>query len=159
MVAAVSPFVSGSRIEESAHRSDQEDNMSARSRTIAVFVVATLVVSCVPAFAGEPPTPKRSVATIVKWTVIGAAAGTGLGLLLGFRAYDDAPFAERKIGISMVAGGAIGLGAGLGVGYWRSAPKPERTKAAFRQWEESRTPVCLRLALPQREQTEASPQR
>ena len=30
------------------------------------------------------------------WTILGAAAGAGLGFLIGFHIYDDATYSERK---------------------------------------------------------------
>lgn len=106
----------------------------ARGTLSAVVIAALAAGYAAPARAEEPPKPKRSAATVVKWTLIGAAAGAGIGLLAGFRAYDDAPYAERKIGKATVGGGGIGAAAGFGIGLWRSQPSAPRTEASRSAW-------------------------
>jgi hypothetical protein len=86
----------------------------------SVVVLAAMAASATPALAGQNQSKRRSARTVAIWTLTGAAAGTGLGFLLGFRAYEDAPFAERKIGIATLAGGAVGTGLGLATGIARS---------------------------------------
>ncbi len=88
-----------------------------------------MLASSVPAFAQESraPKPRRSTATIVKWVAIGVAAGTGLGFMMGWKAYEKAPFAERKIYGATAAGALVGAAAGLAMGLHRSAPKASST--------------------------------
>lgn len=61
--------------------------------------------------------PRRTKAL---WTIVGAAAGAGIGMWAGFRAFDQATYAERKITASMIAGGAIGGVVGWTIGWGRS---------------------------------------
>lgn len=49
-----------------------------------------------------------------KWLIpVGAGVGFGLGLLIGFRAYDESINSDQKIWTSAIVGGAIG-----GMGGW-----------------------------------------
>ncbi len=65
--------------------------------------------------------PRESVRKVTRhksrhtaaWVGGMAAAGLGSGFLLGFRAFDDATFAERKIGTTAL----VGAGAGAAAGY------------------------------------------
>lgn len=89
----------------------------------AVLLVAAAVLGLVaePVGAEEQQRSKASKAgTVVKWTLIGAAAGTGIGFALGFRAFDDAAYAEKKIGQAGAVGGAVGGVVGFGIGRWRA---------------------------------------
>jgi hypothetical protein len=72
--------------------------------------------------AGTPkPIARESVRKVTRhksrhmaaWVGGMAAAGVGTGFLLGFRAFDDATFAERKIGTTAL----VGAGAGAAAGY------------------------------------------
>lgn len=56
-----------------------------------------------PAAQG-PSTSAPQPSSKAKWVglAVGAGAGLGLGVLAGFQWFDDARFAERKIGTTMV---------------------------------------------------------
>lgn len=98
-------------------------------------LVAALLLAAAPAARAEQRDSKPSkAATIVKWTLIGTAAGGGVGFLLGFKAYDDATFAERKIGQATAAGAGIGAGVGFSIGMLRSKPVPAAPSAAPSLW-------------------------
>lgn len=101
---------------------------------IAVAAIAALLVATAAPARAEDQSKGRSAGTVVKWTLIGVAAGAGIGFLAGFNAYDDAPFAESKIGKATVAGGAIGAGAGFGFGLWRSQPSARPDNGARTLW-------------------------
>jgi hypothetical protein len=80
-------------------------------RTITAALVVTLLTAS-PALAGSPGRKAPRGQTIAKWTLIGAAAGFGIGFLHGMSAYDDAPYAEEKIWreawIAALTGGIAG---------------------------------------------------
>jgi hypothetical protein len=63
------------------------------------------------------PSSRRTKAV---WTIIGGAVGAGVGMWAGFRAFDQATYAERKITTAMIAGGAIGGVVGWTIGWGRS---------------------------------------
>ena len=72
--------------------------------------------------AGTPkPIARESVRKVTRhksrhtaaWVGGMAAAGLGTGFLLGFRAFDNATFSERKIGTTVL----VGAGAGAAAGY------------------------------------------
>jgi len=72
--------------------------------------------------AGTPkPIARESVRKVTRhksrhtaaWVGGTAAAGLGTGFLLGFRAFDNATFSERKIGTTVL----VGAGAGAAAGY------------------------------------------
>jgi hypothetical protein len=108
--------------------------MTASARSVAAAaIVAMLLGTAGPAHAEDQP-KGRSAGTVVKWTLIGVAAGAGIGFLAGFNAYDDAPYAESKIAKATVAGGAIGAGAGFGFGLWRSQPSSSPNNSARTLW-------------------------
>ena len=120
--------------------------MSRRAFAIAALA-AILGGYAAPAHAQEPQQPKRSAATVVKWTLIGAAAGAGIGFLAGFHAYDDAAYAETRIAKASVAGGAIGAAAGFGFGLWRSQPAAPRIDTSRSVWRiDGRMPSRARVA-------------
>jgi hypothetical protein len=54
------------------------------------------------------------------WTVVGAGAGFGIGLLVGLSAFDDAIYSERKIWTTAVASAAAGGALGYLVSRGRS---------------------------------------
>lgn len=89
---------------------------------IVALVVASLVAHASPASAQQTTKAKHPVRTIITWTLTGAVVGAGLGFAMGFRAYEDAAFAERKIGNATKMGAAIGGAAGFGIGWARSRP-------------------------------------
>ena len=103
-------------------------------RGIAVAAIAAIFAGyAVPAAAEEPATG-RSAATIVKWTLIGVATGAAIGFVTGFNAYDDATFAESKIGKATVAGGALGAAGGFAIGLMRSRPSSPRVDGTTTLW-------------------------
>jgi hypothetical protein len=111
-------------------------------RSIAVFLLLVLVIHVAPAFADEEPgsepvavgarSPRRTKAL---WTIVGAAAGAGVGMWAGFHAFDQATYAERKITTATIAGGAIGAVVGWTIGWGRS-------RAASRPSTETRISVA-----------------
>ena len=103
-------------------------------KSIAVAAIAALLVATAAPARAEDQAKGRSAGTVVKWTLIGVAAGAGIGFLAGFNAYDDAPYAESKIGKATVAGGAIGAAAGFGFGLWRSQPSSSPSTSARTLW-------------------------
>jgi hypothetical protein len=93
---------------------------------IIVLFVTMLIADAAPAFA-QQQRAENSRRTKVIWTVIGAAAGAGVGMWAGFQKFDQATFAERKITTATIAGGAIGGVVGWTIGFRRSRqtkPKP-----------------------------------
>jgi hypothetical protein len=64
---------------------------------------------------GRSPRQTKAV-----WTIVGAAVGAGVGMWAGFRAFDQATYAERKITTATIAGGAIGGVVGWTIGWGRS---------------------------------------
>ena len=96
-----------------------------RLPVIVAILVTLLIVDAGPMFAQQQDVarPRR---TKVIWTVIGAAAGAGVGMWAGFQKFDQATFAERKITTATIAGGAIGGVVGWTIGFGRSRqPKPK----------------------------------
>jgi hypothetical protein len=91
-----------------------------------VLAVLMLAASVSPGYAQAKR--KGKTGTIVKWALIGAGAGAAIGFAAGFHMYDDATFAERKIGEASVAGGAMGgaFGAMFGVARARTSASPFR---------------------------------
>ena len=107
--------------------------MKRTGKGIAVAAIAALLLSTSPVRA-EDAARGRSAGTVVKWTLIGLAAGAGIGFVTGFNAYDDAAYAESRIGKATVAGGAIGAAAGFGFGLWRSQPSTNPSSNARTLW-------------------------
>ncbi|MGE0815405.1 MAG: hypothetical protein AB7O28_23655 [Vicinamibacterales bacterium] len=64
------------------------------------------------------PVEARDAATVA-WTAVGAAAGFGVGLLGGLRAFDDAVHSDRKVWTTAVIGGAVGAVVGFSIGHER----------------------------------------
>jgi len=96
----------------------------------AVLALAIVGGQSAPCLAQQSARKPSKTSTIVKWTLIGAGIGAAAGFALGFRTYDDATFAERKIVRSAVAGGAIGAVGGWLLGKARanaSAPLSTRS--------------------------------
>jgi len=85
----------------------------------AVLAAALVLTQAASGFAQSPVRKHSKTATIIKWTLIGAGIGAAVGFGLGFRAYDDATFAERKITRAAIAGAAIGAGGGWLIGKAR----------------------------------------
>ena len=81
--------------------------------------------------AGQPPSGASKPRARLTWTLIGAAAGFGVGLFAGLRVFDDAINSDRKIwtlSLASAAGGGIaawyltqphgkGTGSGRGPGF------------------------------------------
>ena len=53
--------------------------------------------------------PAQSGGRRLAWTLVGGGIGFGAGLLAGLSAFDDALYAERKIGATAAAGAAGGV--------------------------------------------------
>ena len=87
----------------------------------AFLTIAVALTQAAPGFAHQSVRKPSKTRTIVKWTLIGAGIGAAAGFGLGFRAYDDARFAERKITQAAIAGAAIGAGGGWVIGKSRAA--------------------------------------
>jgi hypothetical protein len=67
-----------------------------------------------------PPASSNGVApSVAGWTAVGAGAGFGLGLYLGFAAFDQATYAERKITTTAVVTAAAGALGGYLIGHLR----------------------------------------
>ena len=128
--------------------------MRSWNKSVAAAAVTAMLLTCAVPVRAEDHAKGRSAGTVVKWALIGAAAGAGIGFLAGFHAYDDAAFAESKIGKATVAGGAIGAGAGLAIGLARSRPSTPRADAQPSLWrpdtpvQMTRRPAAVRLSWP-----------
>lgn len=94
--------------------------MTRKALSSAVLAAALVLTQAASGFAQSPVRKHSKTATIIKWTLIGAGIGAAAGFGLGFRAYDDATFAERKITRAAIAGAAIGAGGGWLIGKARS---------------------------------------
>ena len=83
-------------------------------KRVAVLLTALTLVAATPrrveAQGGSSASPpgKSSVAKRVTWTVIGAAAGFGLGAWFGLHKFDDATNSDRKVWTSALLGAAAG---------------------------------------------------
>ena len=108
--------------------------MKTLQRSIALAAIVALLLSIAAPARAQDTAKGRSAGTVVKWTLIGLAAGAGIGFAAGFNAYDDAAYAESKIGKATVAGGAIGAAAGFGFGLWRSQPSSTPNGSARTLW-------------------------
>lgn len=87
---------------------------------ILIFAAPVVVHSATQ--SNEPPQRKSH-----KWLIpVGAGVGFGLGLLLGFRAYDEAINSDQKIWTSAIVGGAIG-----GIGGWVASRRMDRGSHSF----------------------------
>ena len=128
--------------------------MRSWNKSVAAAAVTAMLLTCAVPVRAEDHAKGRSAGTVVKWALIGAAAGAGIGFLAGFHAYDDATFAESKIGKATVAGGAIGAAAGFGFGLWRSQPSSRPSDKALRPVRplelKGPAPTLRSLALPRR---------
>lgn len=84
------------------------------ARPVSAILVAALVLISVPsgAYAQSANVGRASrAASPVKrtvWTIVGAAAGFGLGAWFGLHKFDDATDSDRKVWISAITGAAIG---------------------------------------------------
>jgi len=90
------------------------------SKAIALATLAALSLAIVPEAVyaqsahAAPAAPVRRASTgkRIMWTVIGTAAGFGIGAVIGFRKFDDATYSDRKITtaaiLGAVAGGIVG---------------------------------------------------
>ena len=97
-----------------------EVDLESQAILFRVVIAALLLAVAAPAHAEQRDQRPSKTATIVKWTLVGAAVGAAAGFGIGFRAYDDATFAERKITRATAVGAAIGAGGGFVFGHLRS---------------------------------------
>ena len=109
--------------------------MRTSSKGVAAVALAAILLTCAVPARAEDRAPKRSAATIVKWTLIGAATGAAVGFAVGFRAYDDATYAESKMARATLGGAGLGAGAGFAIGTIRShANRSPDASAARSLW-------------------------
>ena len=101
--------------------------MTRKAFASVVLAVAFVLTQPAPGLAQQSGQKPSKTGTIVKWTAIGAGIGAAAGFGLGFRAYDDATFAERKITQAAIAGAAIGAGGGWLIGKARANAAPAST--------------------------------
>ena len=73
---------------------------------IVLVVPAPLVHAQAVGSTSAPQT--RSTAKRVTWTIVGAAAGFGLGAWFGLHKFDDATNSDRKVWTSAILGAAAG---------------------------------------------------
>jgi hypothetical protein len=81
---------------------------------------ATLLVLALTAtIARAQPAPTRHKPHTFAWTVIGAGAGFGVGLVAGLDVFDDAINSDRKVWTTAIASAA----AGGAIAYLLSRPR------------------------------------
>jgi hypothetical protein len=107
-----------------------------RNLVSSAVLAALVLAQAAPAFAQQSTRKPSKAGTILKWTLIGAGIGAGTGFWMGFRAYDDATFAERKIAHATMVSAAIGAGAGFLIGRARSNATAAATTTSL--WKPSR---------------------
>ena len=118
--------------------------MTRKAFASAVLAGAFLLAHAAPGFAQQSTRKPSKAGTIVKWTLIGAGIGAAAGFGLGFRAYDDATFAERKITQAAIAGAAIGAGGGWIIGKARAnATSASTTKSLWTPTSPLRRPDAV----------------
>lgn len=122
--------------------------MSVRKILTAALIVMFACGTSAWAQSTQGAPKARRTGTIVKWTAIGAAAGFGVGFLLGFRAYDDATFAEQKIMRSGVIGAAVGGVCGAFLGQSRARASEFRLRPPDRAWTAGTTGIRLHNSPP-----------
>jgi hypothetical protein len=74
---------------------------------LAIALLA-LLVSSSAVHADDATAAARARSFKPVWTAIGAGAGFGLGVWVGFRKFDDAIYSERKIWTTAIVSAAIG---------------------------------------------------
>ena len=74
---------------------------------IAIALLA-LLISSTAVHADDATAAARDRGFKPVWTAIGAGAGFGLGVWVGFRKFDDAIYSERKIWTTAIVSAAIG---------------------------------------------------
>ena len=93
------------------------------NRLLTVLVLIAGIGARSVASAQILPIPPRASSgaapSVAGWTAVGAGAGFGLGLYLGFLAFDQATYAERKITTAAVVGAAAGALGGYLIGRLR----------------------------------------
>ncbi len=109
-----------------------------RRRSSLLVVVALSLAVAAPAAAQHRDRKSSKASTVVKWTLIGAGIGAAAGFSIGFRAFDDATYADRKITQAMFGGAAIGEVGGWAIGHSRAASA--RAPVAASLWTPS-TPM------------------
>lgn len=96
-----------------------------KRRFSSILMLGIFLLATVPLKAVEAETLEKQKSH--KWLIpVGAAAGFGLGLLIGFRAYDEAINSDQKIWTTAIVGGVIG-----GVGGWFASSRMSRGSEKF----------------------------
>ena len=92
-------------------------------RPVGLLLVFFLTLGSVtPARAQQGTTATKPDRTLF-WTILGAAAGAGLGFLIGYD-LDEATHTEHYSVTSTLVGGAIGAGVGFAFGRYRARLTP-----------------------------------
>ena len=93
------------------------------TKLLTVLVLLAGIGARSVAWAQAHPAPSGTsngvAPSVAGWTAVGAGAGFGLGLYLGFAAFDQATYAERKITTTAVVGAAAGALGGYLIGRLR----------------------------------------
>lgn len=118
------------------------------TKLLTVLILFAGVGARSVAWAQVQPAPPGALngvgPSVAGWTAVGAGAGFGLGLYLGFAAFDQATFAERKITTTTVVGAAAGALGGYLIGRLRHESRrpavPTRAAATAR---DRRSWMCL----------------
>jgi hypothetical protein len=117
--------------------------------TVGAFMIAV----CMVASGATPVDAQSPGGRTVLWTVVGAGAGFGLGMIVGLTAFDDAINSERKILATALATAAAGGTLGYLVTRDRQSrgpASPTRTHASLtgREIEALARAVSLRSLRP-----------
>ncbi len=109
-----------------------------------ILVSALLCTTLVFADPGQPPatpqTKSRSTGKRVMWTLLGAGAGFGAGLLIGLNQFDDAINSDQKVWMSALLGAA---GGGIAGGLLSRNVAPSPQVRAGRRAPSSSEPVAV----------------
>ena len=116
-------------------------------RLIVLVLIAGIGVGSVASAQVQPAPPRSSngvAPSVAGWTAVGAGAGFGLGLYVGFLAFDQATYAERKITTTAVVGAVAGAVGGYLIGRIRQEnrrPGPTIGATAISNPEQAWIPV------------------
>lgn len=77
-------------------------------RQLIAIALLALLVSSTAVHADDATPAARGRGFKPVWTAIGAGAGFGLGVWIGFRKFDDATYSERKIWTTAIVSAAVG---------------------------------------------------
>ncbi len=97
-------------------------------RKVSLLVLAICFLSQGIAFADSPrarqSTGRSGTGKRVVWTLIGAGAGFGAGVLFGLNKFDDAINSDRKVWTSALVGAAAGGVTGALIGRAAASSMP-----------------------------------